>query len=195
MSLEAEIAELRGTVTALTEVLKQQIAVTERVVAGQAAAIEKLEAAKPSSAGTRTRKQKEEPAAAADEGKSNDAPADTASGAAAASSASETKSFLPDVKDADGLKAHVGAWTGATEDADERAKRVGVLKAMAEHFGCAPKFAELAADADRLKQSLFFIERAKAGLPIDFKADYDFGGDPKQDGGASEVAAEEDEFA
>lgn len=193
MSLEAELAELRGTVTALTEVLKQQIAVTERVVAGQAAAIEKLEAAKPASAGTRTRRSSKDDAPADTKAEGNAQPADTASGAADASSASDAKSFLPDVKDADGLKAHVGAWTGATEDADERAKRVGVLKAMAEHFGCAPKFAELAADADRLKQALFFIERAKAGLPIDFKADYDFDADPAQAGAAA--AVEEDEFA
>lgn len=187
MSLEAEITELRGSVAALTEVVKAQTAISERLLAGQQAAIEKLEAAKPASSGTRTRKPKDEP-------QGNAEPAATESGAADAKTASEEKSFLPDVKDADGLKAHVGAWTGATEDADERAKRVGVLKAMAEHFGCAPKFAELAADSDRLKQSLFFIERAKAGLPIDFSADYDFAGDPKQDGGVAAVV-EEDEFA
>lgn len=186
MSLEAEIAELRGTITALTEVLKQQIAVTERVVAGQAAAIEKLEAAKPSSAGTRTRKQKEEPAAAADEGKSNDAPADTASGAADASSASEEKK--PAHPTGADLEAHIKAWTGSTDDADERAKRVAVLRDIATHFG-GKGFAPL---IENPREAYFYVERAKAGLTIDFKADYDFDGDPAQGGSA---AATEDEFA
>jgi hypothetical protein len=57
------------------------------------------------------------------------------------------------------MKEYVTGWTGSTEDADERGKRVELLKAIAGKLGVAPKFADLVPHAAK---TVFFIERAKA---------------------------------
>jgi hypothetical protein len=170
-----------ASVTALTAALGRVADNQERLLAGQQAAIDKLEGGKPAT--TRSRKT------------ADPVVAETAKTEAVVEPKPETVvtetpkpvSFLPaGVTDADTLKAYVSEWTGAVTG-DDKVKRVDLLKAIAQHLGVEPKFAPLSADAAKLKQALFFIERSKADLPVDFSADYDFAGDPKQ-GGASPAA-------
>lgn len=151
---------------ALTQALNRVADNQERLIKGQEAAIEKLEGAKPTS--TRGRKAKE--------------PVEEAAPAAAAVEPEAPTATFPHltIKTEDALKAHISAWTGGTEDAAEKAARVQFLKDMAAEFGCAPKFSEFAAEPERLKKSVFYVDRKKAGLPVDFGADYDFDGDPAQ---------------
>lgn len=205
MSLEEALA-------ANTAALERNSALLERVVAGQEAAFAKLE-----SGGTTTRRRSSkataEPAAAdtaSDSGDSGNSPstsgneaaaADTASPAPAAETASEAApaATTPVIQpildgignDADKLKAHIQGWTGGTEDADERAKRVQLLKDIAASLGVAPKFSDLIPVA---LKAVFLIERARAGgiAAVDVKADYDFNGDPAQGLEAKSTSSESD---
>lgn len=193
MSIEAKIDELIASQNALAAAIAAQTAITERVVLGQQAAIEKLEGAKAASTGTRTRRKAGDDAAAtpAAEEQGNAAPADTASGVDAASSASEAKPVL----NADGMKALCGAFTKAAADDTDRAARVAWLKSLAGYFfpnGDVVGTAALVATPDNAKKAEFFIERKKAGLDVDFGAEYDFDGDPKQE--VASTAAGGDDF-
>lgn len=171
MSIEAALADLTAAVQANSALL-------ERVVAGQQAAMEKLADAKPAT-GTRTRKAKDEPAAATTEEPKTEAPAPAA--------AAKLATALP--RDADELKAFVSAWTGGTDDPEERKARVEFLKAIAQELGVEAKFAALAGAEDGIKRTVFYISRKKEGLTVDFSADYDFDGDPAQD-----AVGNEDDF-
>lgn len=175
MSIEAALADL-------TAAVKANSALLERVVAGQQAAIEKLEGgAKPAS--TRGRK----PAAEQPKAETP-APAETPTPAPAAPAKPATA--LP--KDADELKAFVSAWTGGTDDADERKARVDFLKAIAQELGVEAKFAALAGAEDGIKKTVFYINRKKEGLSVDFSADYDFDSDPAQDAVGNEDTSDDD---
>lgn len=180
MSIEATVAELTKAVLDLSAKLDVNSGHLERVIAGQEAAMAKLEG-KPA-ATTRTRPKKEEPAAAAAEEPKTE-PKKVGS--------NPVTSNIPQTE-AD-MKAYVAAWTGATDDADERASRVGFLKALADHFG-GKGYAALVQSDDTAKQAVFFIERKKLGLSVDLNAEYDFDGEPGQGGGEPAAAAEEDDF-
>lgn len=175
MSLEAALIEHAAA-------LKANTAILERVVAGQGAAMERLENAKPAT--TRGAKKAAEATVVAE-------PAAKTEEKVAETPKTEAAPAVPKIKLGDGeaLKAYVSAWTGSTDDAEERAKRVDLLKAIAAHLGVAPKFGELMGN---VREVQFYIERAKAGLPVDFNADYDFDGSPDQ--GGSEPAADESDF-
>ncbi|AOR76518.1 hypothetical protein [Novosphingobium resinovorum] len=174
------IDALFSSIIALTAALNRTADNQERLIAGQQAAIEKIEGAKTTT--TRARKPKD------------DAPAATTTATEKAPEVEAVKSFLPDIKtgDGDALKAHIQPWLGAVaKGTPEAAERVGFLKAIAEHFGVEAKFGPLAEGDDRLKQTLFYFERKKAGKPVDFKVDYDFDGDPEQE---AEAPAGDDDF-
>lgn len=186
MSIDTAIADLMKSVAGLTAALEVNTANLERVIAGQAAAMEKLEGTK--ATGTRTPRAKKEDATP----KTEDAPK------------VEEKPKNPDKpkaaalpKNADELKTFVSAWTGGTDDADERAARVQFLKDIAAELGVAPKFAELAGAEDGIKKTVFYINRKKEGLKVDFGADYDLDGDPAQDAAGNEdggVTDSDDDF-
>lgn len=178
MSIEAKIDDLIAAVTTNTVELAKNNAHLERVIAGQADAMAKLEGMKPA-AGTRTRKPKDETPAA--ETPKTETKVETSKPAA-----------LP--KDADELKAFVSAWTGGTDDAAERAERVNFLKAIAAELGVAPKFGELVGAEDGVKKTCFYINRKKEGLSVDFGHDYDFDGDPAQDAVGNEDAGGDSDF-
>lgn len=169
MSLEEALAANTAAANRNSDLLEQ-------VVAGQQAAMEKLAAG-----GTGTRKPraaKADPAVGeAGNGESGDS-APTESPEAGATAAPDT-SIAAGITTEDQMKEYVSAWTAGTEDAAERAKRVGLLKGVAEKLGVAPKFAELVPHAAKV---VFFIERAKAtGVDsVDVNAAYDFDGDPAQ---------------
>lgn len=179
MSLEALLAENTASMNALALALAAQTAVTERVVAGQAAAMEKLDAGKPAST-RRPRETKTEPAEKVEE------PAATDNGAAAAGSASDLPS------DVEGVKAFVSGFTSVVEG-EARAARVAFLKSIASYFfpdGSKVGSAAFAASPENIKKAVFFINRKKADLDVDFGAEYDFDGAPDQ----VIAAAESDEF-
>ena len=175
MSLEQALIDNTKALEALAAATAILSANQERFIAGQEAALVKLGDVKPA---TRTRA-KAEPAAETPK---------TAEVKPKAEPAASTA--LP--TDADGLKTFVGAWTCATDDAAERTKRVDFLKAIAAELGVAAKFGELAAATDGIKKTVFFIERKKAGLPVDFNADYDFDAEPTQ--GDGEPAVDDDDI-
>lgn len=170
ITVEAVMTSIVALTTALNRVAENQ----DRLLAGQTAAIEKIEGAK---APTTRRKKADEPAAVVAEEKAPETPA-----------VAETFFTVPDSVEA--FKEYVGKWTGEVEPGTpERAKRVDLLKAIASHFGVNPKFPEL---FPHVKEAVFFIERSKAGLEVNLKVDYDYSGDPKQGGEAP--AADEDDF-
>lgn len=182
MSLEAALAENTAALLAHAELLKQIDHNHQRLLAGQQTAIDKVEAPKP----TRTRKAKDE-TPPADEPKGNAEPADTASGAADASSASD-----------DGVttEALLGYATGylnefnpktAGDKADAakyQARGKFLMGMLSGEFGVA-KIPEIA-EADDRKRALFYLKRFVAGKDVDFKADYDFDGEPDQDVGGDD---------
>jgi hypothetical protein len=185
MSLEEALAENTAATNRNSDLL-------ERVIAGQEAAMEKL-----ASGGTSTRKPRtpkpdstSAPETSGEAGNASEGSAATESPEAAATPAAEPEA--PTVAsivaaigtDADKLKEHVTGWTGSTDDADERAKRVQLLKDIAAKFGVAPKFADL---IPHLQQTVFLIERAKASgvASVDVAAAYDFDGDPAQEAPAA----------
>jgi hypothetical protein len=194
MSIEQLLADNTAALTRNSDLL-------ERVIAGQEAAMEKLNAGGASTRKPRGSKATETPAdpiAAAAGNSTGDAAesADTASGAEGATAAVETVTTQTVADIAGGItteaqmKEYVTGWTGSTEDADERGARVNLLKAIAGKLGVAPKFADLVPHAAK---AVFLIERAKAtGVDsVDVEAAYDFDGDPAQEAPA---AASESDF-
>lgn len=196
-----------GSIEQLIAALDRNSDLLERVVAGQEAAMAAL-----ANGGGSTRKPRAAKSApesttgsadtAADNGGTagNDtaAPADTGSQAGAAETASDSASgpviapILSEIgSDADKLKAHVSAWTGGTEDAGERGKRVQLLKDIAGSLGVAPKFSDL---VPHVAKAVFLVERAKAlGVDaVDVTVDYDYDGDPAQ--GGTPAAGSESDF-
>lgn len=171
MSLEAALAANTEALTAHTEVMKAVVANQERLLAGQQAAIEKIEAPKATRARTKDEPSKETKAEPVKETKV------------------EPVKAAADTTD-DDIKAAAAAWTnGASQEA--RMDAACKMKSVLEHFGVGGKLTgpESKLDADMRKQTVFFIKRWAAGLPVDFNADYDFDGDPKQ--GAAEAASDD----
>ena len=170
--MEAKIEELTGQVTALTEIITRQVAVQERLAAGAAAAMEKIEGGKAAATGgegkaTRTRR------TAAAEPKA-DAPAPTESGEAAAEAASSE----PEPKVVT-FKDYAQNWLNAAEKGSDEYKRRGKhLMGILGNFG-AGKISEV--DEKNHAAAIFYIKRDEAGKPVDFSAAYDFAGDPAQD--------------
>lgn len=157
----------------------------ERVVAGQNAAIEKIEAPK-------TQRKKAEP----------ETPAAAPAAETPAQPETKTPVATTDVTD-DELKAEALAWmadvdpAGAADptkkDVAKRTACADFFKAIVTNFGLngtltGPK-AEL--DGEQRAQALFYIRRRRAGLPVDFNAEYDFDGDPAQGGAAASASDDE----
>ena len=182
MSLEEALA-------ANTAATKENSALLERVVAGQEAAMAKLEVSPKT-----TRKKKEEPAApqgeSSDSASAGSAATETpAAGAASASEATGVAAIVAGITDADGMKAYVSGFTGATEDQTERARRVHLLKDIAAKCGVEPKFPAILPHA---KTVVFLIERDKAGQPVDVNAAYDLDGPVDQE--VAPAAGADDDF-
>lgn len=191
MSIESKIDELVAALTANTEIVQKQIAIQERLAAGAQAAMEKMESGKPATTG-RGRKAKDTPP-------TSEEPAATESGADAADSASETPTPTPAPAAekpkptfADFCKKYLGEPTdeGGKEAYQQRGK---TLMSVLANFG-AGKIGEL--DAKHQKTAAWYIKRAKAGLPINFEAEYDFAGpvDQPEPGAAAAAAESDDEF-
>lgn len=193
MSLEQKIEELTGTITALIAVQQQVVANQERLLAGQKDAIEAVKAGNPATATTRGRKAK-----AADTPNTSDAPADTASGAEDASSASDEAPTPPSEEKstpapAEKMTFGVAAkkWMDKAEKGtDEYKSRGQKVMGILGNFG-AGKISEL--DAEHEDKAMFFLKRSVKGLPVTFDAAYDFAGPVDQAEPVAEAAAAVDE--
>ena len=187
MSIETLITDL---IAALNRNSDNQ----DRLIAGQEAAMAKLEGATATTRKPRaTKADAAEPAelAAAGNSEPESAPAATEMPAAAADSASDAAVFTPN-----DLKVVATKWRNSTEDADVHATQNAFLKSIAEHFG-SPKLSgpDCTFDSDQVKQAIFFVKRKSGGLTVDFGADYDFDGSPKQETAAAAPVAVADPFA
>lgn len=193
MSLEQKIEELTGTITALIAVQQQVVANQERLLAGQKDAIEAVKAGNPATATTRGRKAK-----AADTPNTSDAPADTASGADDANSASDEAPTPPSEEKSTPVPAEkmtfgVAAkkWMDKAEKGtDEYKSRGQKVMAILGNFG-AGKISEL--DAEHEDKAMFFLKRSVKGLPVTFDAAYDFAGPVDQAEPVAEAAAVDDD--
>lgn len=186
----------------------------ERLIAGQAAAIDKIEQPKAKRETAAEKKAREaaekaaatgaepEQAPATEEPKGNAEPASTASGATDAGSAAN------DGPTDEQLKATAVAWVGTTEDPEEKKRRAEWLQAMARSLlgeTDTTKMLMLTGADSKLtpehrKKAVFFIKRAhklKSTEQVDFTAPYDFDEAPDQDAPRVEpeaAAAAEPEF-
>lgn len=184
--IEATLAALQAN-TAATEKNNELL---ERVIAGQTAAIDKIEAPK---------------AARAKKSTETETPATTSAADTAPDAATETVTPAASVEVSDDdVKTVALAWMAAIDPAGaadpakkDLAKRTACadfFKAIVENFGLSgtltgPK-SEL--NAEQRAQALFYIRRKAEGLGVDFNADYDFAGDPAQ-GGVAEADAGDDD--
>ena len=166
----------------------------ERLIAGQQAAIEKIEQpkAKRETKAEKEAREKAEAAAAGDkapaaeEPKGNAENAATASGAGAASNASDGPTD-------EQLKATAVAWVGQVTEPEQKTGRAEWLQRMVKSLlGVPADSAEMLMltgpdsklTADDRKKAVFFIKRAhKLGGTehVDFTAPYDFDEAPDQD--------------
>jgi hypothetical protein len=76
------------------------------------------------------------------------------------------------------LVAEATAYLKATNDPEERDKRKGQLAKIATNFqsGTLSKLT----DPDEIKAAVYFVRCFVKGLPVNFKADYDFNTDPRE---------------
>lgn len=171
MSIEAKIDDLNTNMLALIAALKVTGENQERLIAGQAAAIEKVEASKQ----TRTRAKKDEQAPAAEKPESqDDTPTVTVSD-------DDLRQVAGDFLKGDGKLT-------AEQVTERRDFVASVMAELGTKKLCGP---ESTLDADGRKKASFFIKRKGEGLKVDFGADYDFDGDVTQ-GGEPEASAEDD---
>jgi hypothetical protein len=164
MSLEAALAEH-------TAALKENTAILTRIVAGQKEALEKVDARLGAAPTKPAAAKKEEPK-----------PADPVKEEVKPVAAATVQ-----VVNKDDVKNAALKWMDG-KSADDRKAASEKLKEVLAHFGREDEKLtgpDAKLNDDECKQAKFFIERWAAGLTVDFNADYDFDGDPKQ-GGATE---------
>ena len=178
MSLEAAIAKLTSEVELSRAATEKNNELLSRVVEGQQAAMAKLEGA------TVAKVTKKE----------SDAKASTSTkGTKSSKTVKEDKPkevTQDDLKDA--AVPHLQSLKG-----EASATFKAFLNGMAEHFGCSKLTGpDGISDAGDLAQAVWFVNRFKEGLPVDFNAEYDFtkAVDAPENQPAEE-SAEEDPFA
>jgi hypothetical protein len=171
MSIEAALAEL-------TEAVKANTAILEKLEAGREAAVNALEA-KADGKSTRSRKKADEtPAPAKEEAKP------------AAEKTPEAAGDTPTVSDDDLRNAATDYIKAAGDDAEKRKANAANIKAITDHFGTKTLVGETGIqDAEQRVQALFYLKRFGAGAEVNFSAEYDFSGDPAQGAEADELAA------
>lgn len=176
MSIEALLADVVVALNKNTDTLS-------RVIEGQALALAKIDAVNKTS--TRTPRATKTDAATTTQAAGE--PAATNTTTAVAEVAAPTMGM-------DELKALASGWMKGTTDPTEQAARVEFLtKVLPPHFGTATLVGPTGIDSpEQRAQAAFFIERKKAGLPVDLNADYDFAGSPAQDRGETAEADEID---
>ena len=98
--------------------------------------------------------------------------------------------WSPDLS-ADGLRSAFSPYLTAVKDDADKKARIANVSAILSEIGVEtinPIEGKKALETDEDKRrALFYLERFKAGLPVDFNADYDFNADPT----TQDVKAEE----
>lgn len=185
---------LEESIIANTEAVNRNSDLLERVIAGQEAAIAKIEGATGRSAGTRTRattktetQQEAKPeAAAAAEGK-----------ASSAQQGSENHLGIT-AFDNDSVRAYVQEELIAKiEDAKAREALVKefILPVLCPHFGVKMPFGPEGLKTEEERQQLvFYIKRHIAGLEVNLSQDYDYDG-PIDQGAAESSGGDADPMA
>jgi hypothetical protein len=185
---------LEATIQALIVVQEKNTDALERLLAGREDALEQLKnAASPAATGTRSRAKKVDTVA---ETVVENGAAAAATTAATASVETKTVARPVDATN-DELKARIAAWLGT--DPAQQAERKPQLAALLAQLGSPAVAGEKSTITDEQRyHATFYVERFKAGLPVDFGADYDFDGDPlNQDAPAADeepAAAEEEDM-
>lgn len=202
MAFEELLTGLTAALVANTSQLAIVAANQERLLAGQAAAIEKIEAGKGVVGGSTGRGRRKASDAA------EQAPTDTAPTAEAEqtqASTAATATTATEVTDDDVRAVAVPYLTGQNptpypaglDEAGQKAEKVRrgtFLKSISDNFGTPQLCGEKSTlNADERRQVVFFIKRHIGGGEVNFSAGYDFNGDPLQ-GAAAAPAAAEDEF-
>lgn len=183
MSLEAILAANTDALGAHTAALAANTAILERVVAGQQAALEKIDSGRPATPRAAPKKDAAPAATTAQAAAATEtAPVAAATSTPAASiTTTEPTVAASVVTDAD-LKSAATAWMDGKSQ-DERLDAVKKLNSVLEHFGLAGSKItgpDSKLDDDQRKQARFFVRRWAAGLEVNFSADYDFDGEPTQ---------------
>lgn len=181
MSIDTVLADLKTAIAAQTAAITRNSELLERVVAGQSAAIEKIEGGKTKPAATA----KAEPAPAVPTSKMQPAPAKAEPVPAPAAKAEpipvEPDPIAGEVTNED-VKDAANTWMGG-KTKDERVAASKKLMELLDFFGqTGGKITgpESNLDAEQRKQAKFFIERWAEGLEVNFSAEYDFDGSPTQ---------------
>ena len=173
MTTPITVESVLTNITALTAAITRQSDIQERLLAGQEAALAKLEGAKPARTPRAAKVTETAAPAAAEEPAPKEEPA----------AAVETQSFLPDVSSLEKFEAFCKGWVVAAADAEAKKDRVAFAKAVADNFGVEAKFPAMFPHAEQV--AFYFLRKAE-GCKVDFNAEYDFTGDPAQGDGEPE---------
>lgn len=182
MSLEQKIE-------ALTAILTEQVELQKALVEGQKKAVALMgsggaaaaEAAKPA----RTRKSPD-PTPTPETKVAEPAPA--------AETPAASEGADPAVYNQAALQKVAGDWLTSLPEAKKQVAK-DFAKAMGDRFGLEKFMGPTGLqDPDDIKKAMFWIDRKRAGLAVDFNADYDYDGSPEQGApGAAPAAAAEDD--
>ena len=202
MSIEALLTDLIAGVSRLAVATETNSAHLERVIAGQEAAMAKLEGGAVSGTTRKPRQPKAadtpaaEPAAAVESTPTTAAAAETPHPLLAAANPEKapkknprsgvtedapTKNYRAGDFSRDEVKNEFLGWLGENPDADEIKARQAFVVELGNYFGVKQVFADGALDEEQRKQALFYLRRKREGLKADFSAEYDFDGDPLAD--------------
>jgi hypothetical protein len=176
MSLEQALAKLTSEVELARAATEKNNDLLSRVVEGQQAAMAKLESATVTKVETKGR------------GK-NAKTTETEKPKEEAKPKEVTQDDLKDI-----ALPHLQSLKG-----DDKTKFTKFLNGMAEHFGCTKLTGpEGISEPEHIAQAVWFVNRVKAGLPVDFNAEYDFTkavDAPENQSADAAGEAEEDPFA
>lgn len=103
--------------------------------------------------------------------------------------------WSPDIT-VDGLRAAFTPYLTGETDPEKKKARIANVSAILAEIGVEtinPMEGKKALETDEDKRrAVFYVERYKAGLPVDFNADYDFDADPTKQDEKAEEPAEDD---
>ena len=178
---------IEAVMTALTEATEKNTAVLERVLAGQEAALAKLDqqsAGKTSTRTPRATKAAEEPAAATTTPAAPAAAEQTVHPLLAdANPAMNGDQPTPDFRAGDfsagQVKSEFVGYMNSFTDPEERKATAGAfVAALGQNFGVKLPFhpTEGLRDDEQRKQALYYLRLKRAGHTVDFNAEYDFDG-------------------
>lgn len=191
MSIEQLLADQTAALRENTEAIRANTAQLLVVDAGRAEALEQLKSAGTGGAAATTTRRRR---AAADDAPAAEPTPTPAAAEPVTSSEPPADAFSPDTSD-DAIRSMLTGWLKedgiSTEDT---AARTANVKALFAHLGTPTAVGEKSTlDDDGRRQLVFFLTLFKAGLPVNFSADYDFAVDPLTQVPVSEIVSSDDD--